>query len=412
MARTGRRPPQSRRIGLALAGGGPEGAVYEIGALRALEESIDGLDLNGLDIYVGVSAGAFVAAVLCNGVTTQQMVRGLVKHQPGEHPFEPHIFFTPNYREWARRGLQLPKLVAEAVRHLVGPSADQTFFESLTRLARALPVGIFDGEPLRRYLEKSFALNGRTDDFRKLKHKLRLVVTDLGTGKAIRFGEAGWDHIPISRAVQASCAMPGIYPPVSIEGHDCVDGVLLRTVHASVALEDGATLLFCVNPLVPADLFAGEDTTFTGLHALIGPPGNGMIVQRGLPTVMSQTFRTLIHSRLQVGMSTYQRRFSGSDVLLFEPARDEYRMFFMNIFSWASRRKVCELAYESTRWQLLQREEELAPVLARHGLSIRRKVLHDRSRTVWGGSGLTDDDMAPMTAKLGRALDNLEARTG
>ncbi|HSL82695.1 MAG TPA: patatin-like phospholipase family protein, partial [Thermoanaerobaculia bacterium] len=49
----------SPRIGLALAGGGPEGAVYEIGALRALDEALEGLDLNRLDVYVGVSAGSF-----------------------------------------------------------------------------------------------------------------------------------------------------------------------------------------------------------------------------------------------------------------------------------------------------------------------------------------------------------------
>ena len=49
-------------IGLALAGGGPFGAVYEIGALIALEEALEGLDLNRLDCYVGVSAGSIAAA--------------------------------------------------------------------------------------------------------------------------------------------------------------------------------------------------------------------------------------------------------------------------------------------------------------------------------------------------------------
>jgi predicted acylesterase/phospholipase RssA len=407
--RAARRRPSGRRLGLALAGGGPEGAVYEIGALRALEESIEGLDLNRLDIYVGVSAGAFIAAGLANGVSTAQMVRGLVKHEPGEHPFEPHIFFTPNYREWARRGLQLPKLVAGALRHLVGPSADQDFFESLTRLARALPVGIFDGEPLRRYLENTFALNGRTDDFRRLRRKLVVVVTDLASGHPIRFGEPGWDHIPISVAVQASCALPGIYPPVRIEGHDCVDGVLLRTVHASVALEDGADLLVCVNPLVPADLSDGS-TTLTGLHPTSGPAGDGTIMKRGLPTVLSQTFRMIIHSRLQVGMSAYAKRFPDADVLLFEPARDEYRMFFTNIFSWAARRKVCALAYDSTRRHLLQRRAELEPVLARHGLRLRADLLRDSTRTVWDGSGLVERELAPVSARLRKALAALEAR--
>jgi len=338
------------------------------------------------------------------------MVRGLVGHEPGEHPFEPEIFFTPHYREWARRGLQLPKLVAEAFHHLVGPSADQDLFEALTRLARALPVGIFDGEPLRRYLEKSFSLNGRTDDFRRLKRKLLVVVADLASGHPVRFGEPGMDHVPISRAVQASCALPGIYPPVRIDGHDCVDGVLLRTVHASVALEDGADLLLCVNPLVPADLSSGS-TTLTGMHAVGGPAGDGTIMKRGLPTVLSQTFRMVIHSRLQVGMSAYSKRFPDADLLLFEPARDEYKMFFTNIFSWAARRKVCALAYDSTRWHLSQRRQELAPILARHGLRLRADVLADRTRTVWGGAGLPEAhrDQGELAARLGMALEALEA---
>ena len=54
------------RIGLALGGGGPLGGIYEIGALRALDEALDGLDFNNIDVYVGVNAGSFVAANLAN----------------------------------------------------------------------------------------------------------------------------------------------------------------------------------------------------------------------------------------------------------------------------------------------------------------------------------------------------------
>ncbi|HEX7942918.1 MAG TPA: patatin-like phospholipase family protein, partial [Gemmatimonadaceae bacterium] len=99
------------RVGLALAGGGPVGAMYEIGALRALEEAVDGLDLNDAWSYVGVSAGAFVAACLANGLTTQQMLRALLRDQPGVNPLRPEIFFTPAYREFAKRGLKLPWLL-------------------------------------------------------------------------------------------------------------------------------------------------------------------------------------------------------------------------------------------------------------------------------------------------------------
>ncbi len=325
------------------------------------------------------------------------MTRALVKHEPGEHPFVPSTFFTPAYREFLKRGAALPRLVAEVLRKLAEAPGDQTVLEGFTRLSRALPLGIFDNEPIRRYLEHAFARNGRTDDFRKLRHRLVVVATDLGSGRAVRFGEPGWDHVPISRAVQASTALPGIYPPVRIDGRDCVDGVLLRTVHASVALEDGADLLLCINPIVPADLGARAGAR------------DNPIVRRGLPTVMSQVFRTLIHSRLVVGMRAYEGRFPDADVLLFEPARDEYRMFFTNMFSFSSRKKVCELAYQSTRRQLRERQAELAPVFRRHGLRLRTDLLAESRRSVWTGVGLTDEPRADVTQRLGDALADLEA---
>ncbi len=64
-----------RSVGLALAGGGPLGGIYEVGALVALADSLDGLDFNDLDVYVGVSSGGFVAAALANGISPAQMYR-------------------------------------------------------------------------------------------------------------------------------------------------------------------------------------------------------------------------------------------------------------------------------------------------------------------------------------------------
>ena len=62
-------------IGLALAGGGPLGGIYEVGTLLALADSIENLDCNALDVYVGVSSGSFVAAALANGISPAQMYR-------------------------------------------------------------------------------------------------------------------------------------------------------------------------------------------------------------------------------------------------------------------------------------------------------------------------------------------------
>ena len=398
-------PDRSSRVGLALAGGGPEGAVYEIGVLRALDEALDGVDFNRLPVYVGVSAGAFLAANLANGITTAQNARAIVKHEPGEHPFHPQIFFTPAIGEIARRTLMTPALFVESVYKFLRHPEDLTLVESLLRLSRALPVGVFDNEPIRQYLERIYRLPGRTDDFRTLRQKLFVVATELDSALAIRFGEPGYDHVPISRAVQASAALPGLYPPVLIDGRHYVDGVLLKTLHASVALEAGARLVICINPIVPVDT----------IHADDAKTQQRRLTDLGLPTVLSQAFRTLIHSRMTVGMAAYAPRFPKRDLVLIEPQPDDYRMFFTNIFSFSSRKAVCEYAYAATRRDLLRRHSELAPVFARHGIELRREVLLDRTRDLWAGVGLdggqrrdTVRGTLPFTTLLDRALTSLE----
>lgn len=398
---TARRGRRGRRLGLALAGGGPGGAVYELGALRALEEAVEGLHLDECAVYVGVSAGGFVASALANGYTTSDLVRALIIDRPEVPAFEPGSFFLPAYREWARRGVQLPKLLADALWQFSRAPEDQTLLESLTRLSRALPLGLFDNEPIRKYLERLFRRPGHTDDFRRLGQRLFVVAADLEAGVPIVFGSTGWDRVPISLAVQASTALPGLYPPVEVQGRLAVDGVLLKTVHASVALEHGADLLFCVNPVVPVNVAEGEARGILEANAL---------TRRGLPAILSQTFRTLIHSRMVVGMERYRHHFPGTDVILLEPERSEYRLFFSNIFSFQSRAEVCEIAYEATRRDLWRRRTALGAALARHGLRLRLDVLAAEGRTVWEGVGLVDGRRAaPVTDRLAGTLAELEA---
>jgi NTE family protein len=367
----------SPSIALALAGGGLEGAIYEIGALRALDEACDGLDLNQLFLYVGVSAGAFIAACLANDLSTAQMCRAIVSREPGEHPFVPETFLTPALHHLWRGGRELPRLFGEAVAEYLGGGGEKSFWGSLTRLARALPVAVFDNEPIRAYLEKIYNLKSRTDDFRQLGKRLVIVAADLDSGQPVRFGEPGMDHVPISVAVQASTALPGLYPPVTVDGRQMVDGVLLKTLHASVALEAGAELVICINPIVPVDTAHAVEAGLMPNHSLGG---------RGLPSVLSQTLRTIIRSRLEVGMAAYRDKYD-ADVLLLEPEHDDYMMFFTNIFGFAERRAVCEHAYRTTRHHLLTHRDTIAPLLARHGVSLREDVLAE-DRNLWEQVGL------------------------
>ena len=389
-------------VGLALAGGGPAGSIYEIGAVRALDEALDGVDFNDLSIYVGVSAGAFIASCLANGLTTAQLCRAIVKPEPGEHPFVPENFLSPALGHLARSGSRLPRLAVEMLWSAVRNPTDLSLFDSLTRLSRALPVGLFDNENIRDYLSKIFSRPGRTDDFRKLRRKLVLVATDLDSGRAVRFGEPGLDHVPISSAVQASTALPGLYPPVEIEGRHYVDGVLLKTMHASVALEEGAQLVLCVNPIVPVDTIRSVE---------LGVMRRGRLADRGLPAVLSQTFRTIIHSRMGVGLAAYERKYVDRDVLVFEPRRDDYGMFFSNIFSFAKRKAVVEHAYRSTRLKLWRNRHRIGPILDRHGISLRTDLLEDPDADLWTSVRLNERrrrSQLPVTSRLNETLRQIE----
>lgn len=364
------KPP---RRGLALAGGGPLGAIYEIGAIVALAEALEGLDFNDLDVYVGVSAGGFIAAGLANGLTPLGMCRMFIDNESAEIPFDPEILLRPAVGEYGRRAAAIPGLMAESLRDYLSNPLKKNLLGSFQRLSRAIPTGIFDNRGVGEFLERLFSESGRSNDFRALSRRLFLVATDLDSGAAVAFGASGRDHVPISLAVQASAALPGLFPPVEIDGHYFVDGALKKTMHASVALKDGARLVLCINPLVPFD---AEQAARSG-HAR-----KQRLVDGGLPVVLAQTFRSIIHSRMEVGIAKYEMEYKDADVILFEPNSDDTDMFFTNIFSYSARKRLSEHAYRKTREELLRRYEELTPKLARHGVRIRCDVLLDEQRTL------------------------------
>ena len=194
------------------------------------------------------------------------------------------------------------------------------------------------------------------------------------------FGAPGFDDVPISRAIGASSALPGLFPPVEIHGQHYVDGALNKTLHASLALDQGVDLLFCVNPLVPFDAQSAHRR------------GGRLTVQKldrgGLPIVLSQTFRAIIHSRMRVGMEKYATQYPQADILLFEPAREDVEMFFARIFSYSQRRRLCMLAFDSTRAYLARNAATLAPALHRHGLRLRAERVADPERRI--ADALTD----------------------
>lgn len=396
-----RRPPP--RIGLALAGGGPLGAIYEIGALCALDESVVGLDLNDLSGYVGVSAGGFIAAALANGITPRQLCLSFIENEgPRADIVRPSLFIRPALAEYARRAAMLPGLVAQAA--LQYAFERRSVLAALERLGRALPTGFFTHAPLEARLRRLFSAPGRSNDFRRLRHKLVLVATDLDTGAAAPFGQPGWDHVPISQAVAASAALPGLFPPVPIDGHWYVDGALKKTLHARVLLDMGLDLVLCLNPLVP---FA---STEGGRHRVADLTRGRIprLVDGGLPVVLAQTFRSLIHSRLELGLKGYEASHPDTDILLFEPDQRDPEMFLANTFGYAQRRLLAEHAYQQTRADLRSRRSHVAATLAAHGLALDHAVLDDPHRQLLASRRRRGNGSARTLQRLDEVLDDLE----
>lgn len=389
------RAAKPQRVALAFAGGGPLGAIYEIGALCALDDCLDGLDFNACDHYLGVSAGGFIAAALANGMTPRQICDAFIDDTAeGEEHFDPAWLMKPAYDELGRRARRLPSLLGTALWDLT--LGRKPLSSALERLGAALPTGVFSNEDIHRQIQRLFSRAGRTNDFRELRARLTLVATHLDSGEAAPFGRPGWDHVPISRAVQASAALPGLFPPVEINGRHYVDGALKKTLHASVALDEGVDLMICLNPLVPFDGTPASDGRVRGRIPTLA--------EGGLPSVMSQTFRSIIHSRLELGMKQYERLYPDTDIVLLEPDRRDADLFLANTFSYRQRREMAEHAYQQTRALLRQRRTTLGAQLARHGVRLNNDALDDERRHLLKA--------LPTPTRVGRSLarlhDNLD----
>ncbi len=403
-ARRRARPPKRNssppaRIGLAVAGGGPIGGMYELGALRALDEALDGLDLNDLDCYVGVSSGAFLAAGLANRMSTAEMCRIFITGDSDDARFRADIFLRPALLEYLQRAASLPRLTLDWWRSVLLDPGDLRWSDLVNRFGGLVPTGLFDNREVERFLRDIFSRRGRSNDFRELDARLFVVAVELDSGEAVLFGSEGWDDVPISKAVQASAALPGLYPPVEVRGRHLVDGALRRTMHASVLLERGIDLLIGINPLVPFN--PGSDDAKAG-------DAHQRLAEGGLPAVLSQTFRTLLQSRMHVGLARYVQQYPDVDQMVFEPNADDGEMFHTNAFSFAARRRVCQLAYRNTLDDLRRRAGELRPLLAARGIRLRDEVLADEHRDLVDGLADAPPPSTDTTAKLRRALDATE----
>ncbi len=238
------------RLKIAFVGsGGAARGLAHLGVLKACEEL-------GIvpDIFVGASAGALVAATYGQNLPLDVLLDG--------------------YRlPWRRRH--------------TGPRLHVSTFLGLPRLRDLIDPGyvmsgLFSIEKLERYLARNLPIN----DFRRLPNKIFVTAVDIDTSQRVVFGPGYEEGIPVSQAVAASCCVPGLFRPYRIGKRYFLDGEVVRTLSADLAVAAGADVVIISNIYRPEDR----------------PDHRRHIARRGAHAVLRQSLNILLTEKERRGV--------------------------------------------------------------------------------------------------------------
>ncbi|HEX3173373.1 MAG TPA: patatin-like phospholipase family protein [Solirubrobacterales bacterium] len=361
----GRKRPS--KTALVLGGGGFTGGVYEIGALRALDLLAVNSTVNNFDVYVGTSAGSFVATMLANGVTPDEMMQTINERVTSDfEDLDLDRVLKFDYLGVLQKAAMLPIRSVELLRRLVR-MGEFSVIDIGVGLAEALPTGLYSGAGISDYVEQVLTDAGRANDFRLLDAELYLTATDLDTCERLVFGEPGWDDVPISKAVECSTALPVVYKPVDLKGRQLVDGGIRSTTNVDIAVEKGAKFIVVVNPLVPfVNDFSQSMSTVFGNRAR-------RVSDMGIPGIANQAFRLIAHQRLHQAVEMWQEKYKGVDIILLEPEPNDELMFGTPIMDYSRRLQIARHGFESVTATLAQDYERYEEIAKRHGLEISER---------------------------------------
>ena len=363
--RTRRKKPS--KTALVLGGGGFTGGVYEIGALRALDLLAVNSTVNNFDVYVGTSAGSFVAAMLANGVSPEEMMQVINTQEETElEDLQLDKVLKLNYLGFLQKTMALPLRSVELARSIIR-FREVSAIDFGVAMAENLPSGLYSGRGVNDYVAEALGDGGRTNDFRLVDPELYLTATDLDTCERIVFGEDGWDDVPISKAVECSTALPIVYKPVDLKGRQFVDGGIRSTTNVDIAVEKGAKFIVVVNPLVPyVNDFEKTIPTMLGTRVR-------RVSDMGLPAIANQTFRLIAHARLHQAVEQWQEKYPGVDIILVEPEADDELMFGTPIMDYSRRLQIARHGFESVTAALARDYDHFHEIAERHGLEISEK---------------------------------------
>ncbi len=318
LARGGFRSRQQPSIGLVLGAGGVVGQAYQAGVLAALEREV-GWDPRDAAIIVGTSAGSVTGAALRVGVPATDLAATTYGWRPSRKggallerilPSDSGPLPVPSLRSIIRPwSLPTPALLVRTARR---PLAFRPDVAAMT----LLPRGQID------ITERADGLNAFMGD--RWPKGLRICAVRRSDGARVVFGRDGAPHARLADAVLASCAIPGYFRPIAIEGEEYVDGGVHSITNADVLRTETLDTVIIIS-----SMSASHGNAY-GADGLI---------------------RRRVHRRMEHEIARLEA--NGMAVIRLEPGAESRRVMGLRAMAEDRGPRVIEAAYEETRKRVL-----------------------------------------------------------
>jgi NTE family protein len=365
--------PQHRApLSLVLGGGGITGAMYEFGALQALDHFFAGsFRVNDFDIFVGTSGGAVVAALMANNISPGEVGRSIIHNTESPLNFKQDDILEIDWREIRASLMRALKMVPALFRYYRRNPKLFSIARAIYALEENMPPGIYSLNKYQAYLGKLLTRRGCVNSFDELRHELYIPAIHLDNGERVLFGSPGWRDVAISEAIVASSALPLYFQPVVIKGLDFVDGGVAGVAHVDIAFERGSRFLVLLNPIIPLrnDPESMAIPTFSGHCARIR--------EKGITFVVDQTQRISAREKLTLGLERFRAQHPESRIFLIEPPWSDSFMFMENILNYGSRVAMLNYGYRSTARRLRAQFDSYRQAFAAYGIDVSLEGLQE-----------------------------------